>query len=90
MFVIQWHIFRILKRCRFIRIFFLAVGKDLVSEDHWASKECLLKWSQLFKINWVFLRSAAFSFPSSLPSSLWYDLSLKKPGQIHTSFKQTG
>lgn len=70
--------------------FFLAVGIDLVSEDHWASKECLLKWCQLFKINWVFLLPPSFFFPSSLPSSLWYGLSFERLGQVHTSFKQTG
>lgn len=70
--------------------FFLTVGIDLVSEEHWASKECLLKWSQLFKINWVFLHPPWFSFPSSLLSSLWYGLSFKRLGQVHASFKQTG
>lgn len=74
-------------------IFFVfAAGIDLVWKDHWASKECLLKWSQLLKINWVFLPIRSFALPPSLPlihSSLWYGLSFEKRvrSTVSTSFQ---
>lgn len=69
-------------------IFFVfAVGTVLDWDDHWASKECLLKWSQLLKINWVFLSIPSFALPPPLPphpliSLVW--VVIWKPGQIHS------
>lgn len=40
------------------------------SERPLGKRSCLLKWSQLPKINWVFLSCALFS--SSLASSFWH------------------
>lgn len=45
-------------------------GYQAESERPLGKRGCLLKWSQLPKINWVFLSCALFS--SSLASSFWH------------------
>lgn len=67
----------------FLLFFFFAVGADLNWEDQWASKRCLLKWSQLLQINWVFLSLPSFARPPL--SSLWYELLCEKQVRFASS-----